>query len=254
MKRRLKTQVPDEAMPDDDELKLSTDKEFIMDEMKRSMQNDLNETAWSQAQYLWRLHPIFNIINDKSKLLFGRGEAPVLGIKSNNTDKSMIYVISGSIFNRKSTPVIDEWFGVKVKNNEIIEVMSIKDLLEKTKLLDKNIPNEDLIKEKELEMAQSNMGLAINKIKEILSNAFRKYDDVISTEVLSYMQKLDKLKEKQLEYNQISLFETEGLSRTKQLKKNNIESTFNEYYKWYKDSLEAEDKPFIKIIAVLMEV
>lgn len=68
------------------------------------------------------------------------------------------------------------------------------------------------------------------------------------------MQKLDKLKEKQLEYNQISLFETEGLSRTKQLKKNNIESTFNEYYKWYKDSLEAEDKPFIKIIAVLMEV
>ena len=122
------------------------------------------------------------------------------------------------------------------------------------KLLDKNIPNEDLIKEKELEMAQSNMGLAINKIKEILSDAFREYDDVISTEVLSYMQKLDKLKEKQLEYNQISLFETEGLSRTKQLKKNNIESTFNEYYKWYKDSLEAEDKPFIKIIAVLMEV
>ena len=114
--------------------------------------------------------------------------------------------------------------------------------------------NEDLIKEKELEMAQSNMGLAINKIKEILSDAFREYDDVISTEVLSYMQKLDKLKEKQLEYNQISLFETEGLSRTKQLKKNNIESTFNEYYKWYKDSLEAEDKPFIKIIAVLMEV
>lgn len=254
MKRRLKTQVPDEAMPDDDELKLSTDKEFIMDEMKRSMQNDLNETAWSQAQYLWRLHPIFSIINDKSKLLFGRGEAPVLGIKSNNTDKSLIYIISGSIFNRKSTPVIDEWFGVKVKNNEIIEVMSIKDLFEKTKLLDKNIPNEDLIKEKELEMAQSNMGLAINKIKEILSDAFREYDDVISTEVLSYMQKLDKLKEKQLEYNQISLFETEGLSRTKQLKKNNIESTFNEYYKWYKDSLEAEDKPFIKIIAVLMEV
>lgn len=254
MKRKLKAQVPDEAMPDDDELKLSTDKEFIMDEMKRSMQSDLNETAWSQAQYLWPLHPIFNIINDKAKLLFKRGEAPVLGVKTNTSEKSMIYLISGSIFNRKSTPVIDEWYGIEVKNNIVTNVLRIKDLFEKTKLLDQNVPNEDLIKEDEINKAQSNIQLAIDKVKDILTKEFKNYDEITSTEVLTYMEKLDMLKKKQLEYHQINIFENEKLSRTKQLKKIDIENTFDEYYKWYEDSLKAENKPFVKVIAVLMEV
>ena len=133
-------------------------------------------------------------------------------------------------------------------------MLRIKDLFEKTKLLDQNVPNEDLIKEDEINKAQSNIQLAIDKVKDILTKEFKNYDEITSTEVLTYMEKLDMLKKKQLEYHQINIFENEKLSRTKQLKKIDIENTFDEYYKWYEDSLKAENKPFVKVIAVLMEV
>ena len=254
MKRRLKSQVPDEVLPEGNKLKLSPNKEFIMEEMNRCMQNDSSEEAWPQTQFLWRLHPIYNWINDKSKLLFGRGEAPVLGVKSDNGEKIITYIISGSIFNRRSTPVIDKWYGVKVKNNNIVDILTIKDLLEKTKLGSKSISNENILSKADLEIAQQYMNKAIEKVKEILSDCYKRYDDKMTTEVISYSDKLEDLKKKHLQYNQLSFFDDEQLSRTKQLKKNRIEEVFDNYWKWYKDSVEAENQPFIKIVAVLMEV
>lgn len=253
MKRRLKSQIPDEVLPEGNKLKLSPNKEFVMEEMNRCMQNDLSEEAWPQTQFLWELHPIYNWINDKSKLLFGRGEAPVLGFKSENSQKSIIYIISGSIFNRRSTPVIDEWYGVTVKDDNIVDVLSIKDILEKTKLGNKLIPNENILTENDLNIAQASMNIAIERVKEILSDDFKKYDDKMTEEVILYSDKIEELKKKHLEYNQLSLFD-EQLSRTKQLKKNKIEEVFDNYWKWYEDSVKAENQPFIKIVAVLMEV
>ena len=63
----------------------------------------------------------------------------------------------------------------------------------------------------------------------------------------------EELKKKHLEYNQLSLFD-EQLSRTKLLKKNKIEEVFDNYWKWYDDSVKAENHPLIKVVAVLMEV
>ncbi len=253
MKRRLKAQIPDEVFLAGNKLKLSPNKEFIMDEMKRCMQNDLSEEAWPQTQFLWGLHPIYHWINDKSKLLFGRGEAPVLGFRSADSKQSILYIISGSIFNRRSTPVIDEWYGIKIQDNEIIDILSIKDLLEKTKLGDKVIPNENIIREEHLKMAQDNMNKAIDKVKNILSDIYQKYDDKMATEALTYSEKIENLKQKHLNYHQLSLFE-EQLSRTKQLQKNKIEEVFHHYWQWYEDSIQAKNQPFIKVIAVLMEV
>ena len=68
MKRRLKALLPDEAMPQGDTLRLSDDKNFCMSEMKRSMQNNMAETAWPKVQYLWKQHPLFTWINEKSKI------------------------------------------------------------------------------------------------------------------------------------------------------------------------------------------
>ena len=78
LKRRLTALIPEEAMPGTEYLRLSPDKSFCMEEMKRSMQNNMSETAWPTTQYLWPLHPIYEWVNDKAGLLFGRGEAPLV--------------------------------------------------------------------------------------------------------------------------------------------------------------------------------
>ena len=62
------------------EMCVSDDKQFVMQEMIRSMQNNMAETAWPKTQFLWALHPIITWANDKNSLLFARGEAPIISV------------------------------------------------------------------------------------------------------------------------------------------------------------------------------
>ena len=122
LRRRLSALLPEEAMPTEDYLRLSPDKAFCMAEMKRSMQNNMSETAWPQTQFLWPLHPIYDWINDKTGLLYGRGEAPLIGLNGRLAWNECIFVIAGTIPNRRSTPVVDEWFGLHFINETFADV------------------------------------------------------------------------------------------------------------------------------------
>ncbi len=262
MKKRLKASLPDESLPDDDKLKLSPDKNFIMKEMARCMQNDLSENAWPSAQYLWKLHPIFNWINDKVGLLFGRGEAPVLGFKSNGGDKKTIYIVSGTVFNRKSTPVIDEWFGLVYKNNKFEKALSMKELIESTRLNNMSIPNENLVTKEILSSCTSSLGDAIAQVRKLLDTKCDEYKDKNNPILLNLLDRLEELHNKhflsnEIDVEQVGLFDDANMSAKARLlrqKKNKIDEIFEEYEKWYTDTIEIEKQPYIKVVAVLTEV
>ena len=112
VKKKISKLMPPEAMPSDDYLRLSPDKVYCMKDMSRCMQNELAETAWPATQYLWKLHPIFNWIEDKAGVFYKRNEIPVLGLSNGLRANEIVYIIAGTIPNRKSTTVVDEWFGV----------------------------------------------------------------------------------------------------------------------------------------------
>ena len=101
MRRRLSALVPDEALPEGDMLRVSDDKKFCMEMMQESMQNNMAETVWPKTQYLWPLHPIRFLVNDKAGLLYGRGEAPLMGIPGMLEKGELIFVVAGSIPNLK---------------------------------------------------------------------------------------------------------------------------------------------------------
>ena len=118
VKKKISKLMPPEAMPSDDYLRLSPDKVYCMKDMSRCMQNELAETAWPATQYLWKLHPIFNWIEDKAGVFYKRNEIPVLGLSNGLRANEIVYIIAGTIPNRKSTTVVDEWFGVYYKDNK----------------------------------------------------------------------------------------------------------------------------------------
>lgn len=64
MERRLRALIPEEAMPQGETLRLSDDKAFCMEQMRTSMQKNMDEAAWPSSQYLWKLHPIFSWVNE----------------------------------------------------------------------------------------------------------------------------------------------------------------------------------------------
>lgn len=66
MERRLKALVPEEALPQGETLRVSDDKAFCMEQMRSSMQKNMDEAAWPTTQYLWKLHPVLSWVNDKA--------------------------------------------------------------------------------------------------------------------------------------------------------------------------------------------
>ena len=251
MMRRLRALVPEEALPAGDTLRLSDDKAFCMQEMRRSMQNNMAETAWPKTQYLWALHPIFNWINDKAGLLFDRGQAPIVGLPNKLASDEIIYVVSGSIPNLKSTPLVDEWFGLLYKNGNFVKVLDMNEVLQKTGIRSSSLSNTDAITEDEVITAETLLEDVVEHAKAFLKEKFQDYQNRMNPLLDKEVDKLIKLQRKHHEYYQLTLFEDE---RKLEEKERSVDELFNKFINWVTESLTIQDNPYIRIVAVFSGV
>ena len=250
LKRRLDAVLPDEVKPEDEYLRLSPDKEFCMSEMKRSMRVSLADAAWPTTQYLWKLHPIFDWVNDKAGLLFKRGEAPLSGISGSLARNELIYIVSGIIPNRKSTPVVDEWFGLHFINGTFSGVLTMEELITKSRYGRNDVPNRNLLNEDDIGMAEALLPCVIAEAQKVMSQKSTEYRTRISPQIDEELDKLIELEGRHKEViQQLSLFES-----VKSRRERETEELFNRLSDWVKDTLEIEDKPYLRVIAVLKGV
>ena len=251
MRRRLRAIVPEEALPQGDTLRLSDDRTFVMKEMRRSMQNNMADTAWPKTQYLWQQHPIFSWINDKAGLLFERGQAPMIGIPGKLSTGETIFVISGSIPNQKSTPLVDEWFGLVFRDGKFIETIDMHEVIRRTGIRSMHLSNIDAITEDDVHAAEELRDNAIIHAREFLGGKFWDYQNRMNPLLDEEVEKLIALQEKHHEYYQLTLFEQE---RKLEEKNRSVDELFEEFITWVTETLTIQDNPYIRIIAVLTGV
>lgn len=251
MRRRLRALVPEEALPQGDTLRLSDDTTFVMNEMRRSMQNNMAETAWPKTQYLWQQHPIFTWVNDKAGLLFDRGQAPIIGIPAKMTVGETIFVISGSIPNQKSTPLVDEWFGLVFRDGKFVETIDMHEVIRRTGIRSTSLSNIDAITEDDVRAAEELRDDAVIHAREYLGGKFRDYQNRMNPLLDEEVEKLIALQEKHHEYYQLTLFEQE---RKLEEKNRSVDELFEEFITWVTETLTIQDNPYIRIIAVLTGV
>ena len=251
MRRRLRALVPEEALPQGDTLRLSDNTAFVMDEMRRSMQNNMADTAWPKTQYLWQQHPIFTWVNDKAGLLFDRGQAPMIGIPGKLSVGETIFVISGSIPNQKSTPLVDEWFGLVFRNGKFVETIDMHEVVRRTGIRSASLSNIDAITEDDVRKAEELRDDAVLHAREFLGGKFRDYQNRMNPLLDEEVEKLIALQEKHHEYYQLTLFEQE---RKLEEKNRSIDELFEEFIGWVTETLTIQDNPYIRIIAVLTGV
>lgn len=250
MRRRLAAILPEEVMPQGDYLNLSDDKQFFMEEMMRSMQNSLSETAWPRTQYLWKQHPIFNWVNDKAGLLFGRGEAPLLGINTLNSNE-VIFIIAGTIPNRKSTPLVDEWFALEFVDSSFTKKLSMNDMIQKTGIRQDELPNTNSLSEEDVKSATSLLPKAIEEAQKILNGYFEEYNNRMNPMIDEELDKLTELQKRHKDY-QRTLFSND--ERFKSEAERKIDALFNNFTNWVTDSLTIQNNPYIRVIAVIKGV
>lgn len=251
MRRRLSALVPEEAIPEGDTLRVSDDKKFCMEMMRESMQNNMAETAWPKTQYLWPLHPILSWVNDKAGLLYGRGEAPIMGIPGMLDEGELIFVVAGSIPNLKSTPLVDEWFGLLYQNGKYVKTLTMDEVIQKTKISNMSIPNTKSIGETEVGTAKNLRENVVAQAKIYLEDCYKNYENKISPMLNEELDKLADLETRHKEYYQTTLFDKE---RKLQEKERSVEVLFNQFADWVTETLTIQNNPYIRIMTVLMGV
>lgn len=251
MRRRLSALVPEEALPEGDTLRVSDDKKFCMEMMRESMQNNMAETAWPKTQYLWPLHPILSWVNDKAGLLYGRGEAPIMGIQGMLDEGELIFVVAGSIPNLKSTPLVDEWFGLLYRNGKYVKTLTMDEVIQKTKISNISIPNTKSIGETEVSTANNLRESVVVQAKAYLEDCYKNYENKISPMLNEELDKLADLETRHKEYYQTTLFDKE---RKLQEKERSVEVLFNQFADWVTETLTIQNNPYIRIMTVLMGV
>lgn len=251
MERRLRALIPEEAMPQGETLRLSDDKAFCMEQMRTSMQKNMDEAAWPSSQYLWKLHPIFSWVNDKAGLLFKRAEAPVLGLPGVLYPGEALYIVSGSVPNLKSTPLIDEWFGLLYRDGQFIQRLSMEEVVQKAGLRSARIPNTNCITNRSIVAASSLLHDVVTQAKTYLTERYQQYQAEMNPKLDAEVDKLIELQEKHKEYYQTTLFEHE---RQLQEQERRVDKLFDDFTNWVKETLTIQNNPYIRIVSVLMGV
>lgn len=251
MERRLRALIPEEAMPQGETLRLSDDKAFCMEQMRTSMQKNMDEAAWPSSQYLWKLHPIFSWVNDKAGLLFKRAEAPVLGLPGVLYPGEALYIVSGSVPNLKSTPLIDEWFGLLYRDGQFIQRLSMEEVVQKAGLRSARIPNTNCITNQSIVAASSLLHDVVTQAKTYLTERYQQYQAEMNPKLDAVVDKLIELQEKHKEYYQTTLFEHE---RQLQEQERRVDKLFDDFTNWVKETLTIQNNPYIRIVSVLMGV
>lgn len=251
MERRLRALIPEEAMPQGETLRLSDDKAFCMEQMRTSMQKNMDEAAWPSSQYLWKLHPIFSWVNDKAGLLFKRAEAPVLGLPGVLYPGEALYIVSGSVPNLKSTPLIDEWFGLLYRDGQFIQRLSMEEVVQKAGLRSVRIPNTNSITNQSIVAASSLLHDVVTQAKTYLTERYQQYQAEMNPKLDAEVDKLIELQEKHKEYYQTTLFEHE---RQLQEQERRVDKLFDDFTNWVKETLTIQNNPYIRIVSVLMGV
>lgn len=251
MERRLRALIPEEAMPQGETLRLSDDKAFCMEQMRTSMQKNMDEAAWPSSQYLWKLHPIFSWVNDKAGLLFKRAEAPVLGLPGVLYPGEALYIVSGSVPNLKSTPLIDEWFGLLYRDGQFIQRLSMEEVVQKAGLRSARIPNTNCITNQSIDAASGLLHDVVTQAKTYLTERYQQYQAEMNPKLDAEVDKLIELQEKHKEYYQTTLFEHE---RQLQEQERRVDKLFDDFTNWVKETLTIQNNPYIRIVSVLMGV
>ena len=257
MQRRFRNVLPPEAAPTIDEwLMVSSDKDFVARENRRSLQNALEEDSWPKVHYLWRQHPIMQWAGDKASQFFGRQEAPLVGIPTFEKGE-VIFCMAGSIPNRRSAPLVDEWFGLRFVNGRFDRQLSMEELLSRTQFDRSDRPNAGTLTDEDAQAVSALRSEAVAQAKRVMAAAAQAYNDGPYEKIYPELDKLEKLKarhEAHLEekYEQLSFL---GRQKQKDAEQRHIEKIFDDFFTWVKDSMDIEaHHPYIRIAAVFMGV
>ena len=124
--------LPREALPKGREFLLTTDRDRVQkaigEARKRAKEG---ESSWPREQLLWELHPVMQWLLDKVMCRFQRHEAPLIVAPKLGKGRAA-YLFQGVLSNKRSQPVVVEWFAVHLRPGQPLRSAAFEKLLAET--------------------------------------------------------------------------------------------------------------------------
>jgi len=241
---------PREVAPKNWRFTLTTDRHRMAQAITESRRE---ETAWPAVHYLWRLNPVVGWLGDRMLAAFGRREAPILAGIPGLAPNEAVFVASGLVPNRKGHPLVYEWVAVAYQSGRFESLLPFRDLLDRTGLGRREIPNRGLLVDEE--GLRKCLPDAVERARRWFADRRTEFEGDINPKLNEELAALDELKRRQHARIEEMLTTSRRPETIKQglaaQQRQQINEVFGEYLDWVQDTMTTEKHPWIKVLAVL---
>ena len=151
----------------------------------------------------------------------------------------------------KSTPLVDEWFGVLYRDGSYVQTLSMNEVIQMTRIRGRDIPNTTSDNEIDASKMELLLEDVVKHVKQYLKGKFNDYQQRMDSLLDNEVDKLISLQEKHHEYNQLTFFDQK---RKFEERERSIDELFDQFVDWVKETLTIQNNPYIRIMAVLTGV
>ena len=254
----LRRHVPDAETLREDTGTWSTDVAYC-GRMAHGITAQLNGERWSRTQYLWALNPLMEWVGTKAtSLLYRRGEAPIVGVTNGRmADDEAIILLTGMIANKRAVPVVDEWFGLRYRDGEFVDLLGVEDVWKTTGYRgrrDRDSGRYEYVNPRHAEPSAGQVAYA----KSLLADAVRRGESRLyefSEEYEAHVAKpeidaqLTRINEWRHRRAEIIAGRPERVDLQRQ-----INDVYNQYNQWVDATLNASGKPVVRVAAAFVGV
>lgn len=237
--------MPQEAIPENWMFSLTTDR----DRVKRAIvQARRRERAWPQVQLFWEMHPVMEWVTDKLLVRFGRHEAPVI-ISSRLSKREFILLFQGILSNKRSQPLVTEWFGLLALGRGKWQVLALKVVLDRTGF-EAGLPNAGTPSSRVDEIAPA-LSSAVEDALGHLDQLRLNRGQSLGRRLRDDQRKLRKWRDDSVRRIDEQLNSARG-AQAAQLKhrRNEIEALFKQRETWLTETFTAVPTPYLRLAAV----
>lgn len=247
--------LPSELRDEQGELKLTVDRQRVMDALDEARQI---ERKWPVWQLFWEQHPVAEWLDDRVLGKLGRHEAPVVRLAKGLAREERIFVFQGMVSNRRSQPVIVDWFGVRFFRSAPSGTVPLDQLIRDTGL-DQSLANPGGSISPSLDAELSALRAAA--VEEARRHMLKRRNDratELGDNVRDGLRKVRRWRDQKLaslESKRAALLAAHGVVRSDQDRRlgderDSVEKLYKARQDWIED-LRTVDEPYLRLAAVL---
>lgn len=236
--------LPQEALLQGWSFRLTTDRGRVMKAIADARKR---EGEWPQEQLFWELHPVMDWLMDRLLVRFGRHEAPVILAPALPSGRP-IYLFQGVLSNKRSQPVISEWFAVQLDAGRNWQVRALKEALALTHF-ENGLPNSGKPDGNMLKNLKESLPKAVAAARAHMERNRLERGQSLGQRLRDDQRKLDRWYQAAQDRLAAEEMGAHGAKATRvNHERNEVKALYQQRKDWLDDTFTAVNAPYLRVV------